>query len=85
MRSEGYDSLCVCVSVCLSKANLGLQDTGQLMSDTSGLQNNEMLKNRKAIFQKRLFRRYGVKTNLYTLLTTFIQLDGCTYWLYAKI
>ena len=25
-----------------------------------------------------------MKTSQYTLLTTSIQLDGCTYWIYAK-
>ena len=67
--------LCVCVCVCQSLCpRLFWQNMlqGGLWGDFP---------------EMTAYRRYGVKTsecNLYTLLTTFIQLDGHTYWLYAK-
>ena len=57
MRSKGYSSwfVYVCVSVCLSMANLALQATGWLIyEEYKRVQNNEVLKNKKAIFQKQL-------------------------------
>ena len=55
MRSKGYGSRSVCLSVCLSPTFLTLQTTRQLMSDTNSL---SATRARKAMW---LF--YGVKTS----------------------
>ena len=82
MCSEGYSSrfVCVCVSVCLSTVILALQTAGWLMSNTSGFR-TRALKLKGNFPEMTAFRRYGMKTSVYTLLTTFIQqlLDGSTY------
>ena len=63
MRSEGYSSRSVCLSVCLSASILTLQATRRLMSDTSSFSATRAGKNNVAIFLKRLRSRDIVKTS----------------------
>ena len=80
--------VCVCLSACLSTAILALQAMGWLMIDTSGFRTMRSWKIKwwfswNYCVQEMWHKNEGI--NLYMLLTTFIQLNGRTYWLYAKI
>ena len=66
----------------LFTAILALQAMGWPMSDASGFRTTRAWKLKR--WFSTAFRRYGVKTSQYTLLTTFIQLEVCNYFLYAK-
>ena len=64
MRSEGYSTWSVCLSVCLSTTILGLQATGRLMSDTNRF--SAIYKDMKKsgdFAETTAFERYGVKTS----------------------
>ena len=63
MRSEGYSSLSVCLSVCLSMTILAPRATRRLISDTNSF---SATKARKYIYddlaETTAFEKYGVKT-----------------------
>ena len=64
MRSEGYSSRSVCLSVCLSTIILGLQATRRLRSDTNSFSATRARKNNVGDFaETTAFERYGVKTS----------------------
>ena len=79
--------MCVCVCVCVSvHGYFGTTGYEAAYEQYKRLQNNEIFQNNKAIFQCLGYMAW--KTSewyLHMLLTTFIQLDGRTYWLYTKI
>ena len=61
MRSEGYGSCPVCLSVCLSPTILALQATRRRMSDTNSFSATKKLCGDVA--ETTAFERYGVKTS----------------------
>ena len=63
MRSEGYSSRSVCLSVCVSATILALQATRRLMSDTSSFSATRAGKKRGDFAETTAFERYGVKTS----------------------